>query len=642
VKKILSLACTMIAMMMILAHAFVAAQVTGDVLGMHNMTAASGASINSRGSLGCTFCHAPHSGLGDISPLWNQKLSTHTYTPYTSTTYVEQGKTQPTLGITSSLCLSCHDGTVGVGQTYVYGTLPMTGSLDSIDSFGTTLTGSHPFSLVLPLKDAPNLVASLVLRGKTADPTGAVKLVNGNIECTSCHSPHVQGIDRIAQKFLVRDNSNAQMCLACHDPNRVVQGQINPLAGFTGSIHRTATNQVSSDGHVGSYSTVGVNACTSCHMSHNSVAPARLLRPATPAAAGNDPVTQDCMTCHNGGTYLSPKPMNVMAEVAKTGHPLPSGNNFHDAAEAVLLNHNRHATCVDCHNPHASNQTTQFTAPPTLRPSQAGVSGISAADGVTLLTPAINQYENCLRCHGTSTGKQRLIVYGYAPTRVVSAPDPLNVIPEFASTAASSHPVTHDRSSPLPQPSLLLNMMNQNGMASPRAMGMRIFCTDCHNSDDNREFGGTGPNGPHGSVNSHILERNYQFSQAATPGGMVTNLFPNPDLTVTGPYSMCAKCHNLTQILSNSSFTQHSLHISQYGFTCSVCHTAHGMGATSPSTTGERLVNFDANIVGENNGALIAYNRSTNTCTLMCHQTAHNANGSVSNEQKSKPRPKMR
>jgi hypothetical protein len=64
------------------------------------------------------------------------------------------------------------------------------------------------------------------------------------------------------------------------------------------------------------------------------------------------------------------------------------------------------------------------------------------------------------------------------------------------------------------------------------------------------------------------------------------------------------------------------------------------MGATSPNITGERMVNFDANVVGENNGAPIAYNR--NTCTLMCHQTAHNANGSVSNEQKSKPRPKMR
>lgn len=639
-NKILSLASRLILipiLIPILADAFAAAQVNSDVLGMHNLTVASGASVYSQGALGCTFCHAPHSGIGGISPLWNQKLSTKSYTPYNSTTYSQQGNTQPTLGITSSLCLSCHDGTVGVGQSAAYGPLPTVGSLNSVDSFGTTLTGSHPFSLVLPMKDAPNLVSSLVSQGKTADPTGAVKLVNGNIECTSCHDPHAQGIDRIAQNFLVRDSSNAQMCLACHDPNRYVQGQINPLAGFTGSIHQTATNQVSPDAHVGSYPTVGVNACNSCHVSHDAVAPARLLRPATPPAPANDSATQACMTCHNGGTYLSPVPLNIMAEVAKTGHPLPSGNNFHDAAEAPLLNGNRHATCVDCHNAHASNQETQFSAPPLLRPSQAGVTGISAADGVTVLTPAVNQYENCLRCHGTSTGKQRLILYGYAPVRVVSAPDALNTIPEFAATATSSHPVTHDRTSPLPQPSLRLNMLNQNGTTSARAVGNRIFCTDCHNSDDNREFGGAGPNGPHGTVNSHILERNYQFSQAATPGGVVTNLFPNPDLTFTGPYAMCAKCHDLNQIVGNTSFTQHSQHISQ-GFSCSVCHTAHGMGASSPNVTGERLVNFDANVVGGNNGAPIAYNRSSNTCTLMCHAVAHNADGSVGTPTIGKPK----
>ena len=449
--------------------------VNGDVLGMHNLSPASGASVYSQGSLGCTFCHAPHSGLGGITPLWNQKLSQKTYTPYTSTTYSQQGNTQPTLGITSSLCLSCHDGTVGVGQSAAYGPLPTVGSLNSVDSFGTTLTGSHPFSLVLPLKDAPNLVASLASQGKTADPTGAVKLINGNIECTSCHDPHVQNIDKIAQNFLVRDSSNAQMCLACHDPNRVVQGQVNPLAAWTGSIHQTATNQVSPDAHVGSYPTVGVNACTSCHMSHDSVAPARLLRPATPSAPANDPVTQDCMTCHNGGTYLSPAAPNVMAEVAKIGHPLPAGNNFHDAAETPVLNNNRHATCVDCHNAHASNQVITFPVPPTLRVSQSGVTGISAMDGVTVLTPAVNQYENCLRCHGTSTGKQRLIVYGYAPMRLVAPADPLNVIPEFASTATSSHPVTHDRTSPLPQPSLLAehaesecdNLFARDGCAHP-------------------------------------------------------------------------------------------------------------------------------------------------------------------------------
>jgi predicted CXXCH cytochrome family protein len=615
---------------LLLARAAVPQSNTTDVLGMHNLTPSSGASIYTQpGSIGCTFCHAPHSGLGGISPLWNQTYSQATYVPYGSTTYHETGNTKPTLGVTSSLCLSCHDGTVAMGQTAVFGQIQTTGKWAPGDTFGTTLSGTHPFSLVLPMKDASNLVASLVSQGKTGDPTGKVKLVHGNIECTSCHDPHVQNNDRIAQQFLVKDSSSGQMCLACHDPNRTMQGQVNPLAGWNNSIHQSATNQVAGEAHVGSYSTVALNACTSCHMDHNATSPARLMRPATPAAPGVDATTQDCMTCHQGGTYLSPVPPNIMAEIAKTGHPLPAGVNSHDAAEPGVLFNNRHATCTDCHSAHASNKTTVFGPPPALRPSQAGVMGISATDGITVLNPAVNQYENCLRCHGTGPGKQRLLIYGYSPIRLVSQPDSLNVIPEFAALASSSHPVTHDRSSGLSQPSLRNYMLNQNGSPSPRSTGPRIFCSDCHSSDDNREFGGAGPNGPHGSVNSHILERNYQFSQAAVPGGLVTNLFPNPDQSMNGPYSMCAKCHDLTQILANTSWNKHNSHVGQDGFTCSVCHTAHGMGANSSQISGERLVNFDANVVGLNNAAPISYSRAKNTCTLLCHQVAHNADGSV-------------
>ncbi|MGB7844200.1 MAG: cytochrome c3 family protein [Candidatus Acidiferrum sp.] len=595
-----------------------------DALGMHNMSVGSGSSVTVQGSLGCTFCHAPHSGLGGNTPLWNQTLSSQTYTPYTSTTYKQQGNTQPLLGKSSSLCLSCHDGTVAIGQTAVFGKIPVTGSMNNSDVLGTNLSGSHPFSLVVPIKDSADLVASLAAQGVTADPAGAVKLVNGNVECTSCHNPHVQAIDQIAQNFLVRDSSNAQMCLACHDPNRVINGQVNLLSGWTGSIHAVATNQVASSAHVGSYLTVATNACTSCHMEHSpGGAAARLLRAATPPAPGVDASTQDCITCHNGGTNISPAAPDVYAEFAKISHLLPAGTNGHDAAEPAVLNNNRHATCVDCHSAHASNPLTLFTDPPAIRPPQTGVTGVSALDGVSVLTPAVNQYENCLRCHGSSVGKQVLLKYGYLPTRLVFTGDALNLVAQFSPNATSNHPVVHDRTSKLLQLSLRVNMLNLNGTPSARLVGARIFCTDCHNSDDNREFGGTGATGPHGSTYSHILERNYQFSQATVPGGMVTNTYPTPDLSPQGPYALCAKCHDLNNILSNATWSQHSRHVSTDGFSCSVCHTAHGIGATNPGISGERLINFDIAVVGQNNG-VISYNRTTNTCTLVCHNHAHN------------------
>ena len=600
--------------------------IPADALGMHNLSVGGGSSITTQGgNAGCVFCHAPHSGMGGATPLWNQTLSSQSYTPYTSTTSKQQGASQPLLGRSSSLCLSCHDGTVAVGQTAAYGTVAMAGKWNAQDVLGTDLRSSHPFNLVLPIKDAPDLVAALVAQGTTADPTGKVKLINGNVECTSCHNPHAQSTDPVAQNFLVRDSSNGQMCLACHDPNRVVNGQVNLLSGYPNSIHALATNQVAQAANIGPYPTVAVNSCVSCHQQHNANGPARLLRAATPSAPGVDPSTQDCITCHSVAGNISPAIPNVYAEFGKTGaHLLPAGTNMHDEAETAVLNNNRHATCVDCHNAHATNPTTTYSAPPGVRPPEASVTGVSASDGTTALTPAINEYEICFRCHGTSTGQQVLpLKYGPLPTRLVFVGDPLNLVPQFSATATSSHPVTHTRSSPFPQPSLRTSMLNQNGTESTsRLVGNQIFCTDCHNSDDNREFGGTGPNGPHGSTYPHILERNYVISQATTPGTAVNNLMPTPDLGAQGPYAMCAKCHDLTIVASASSWMYHSQHIAD-GFSCSVCHTAHGIGVANGSVTGERLINFDVSVVAPNGTAPITYNRGSNTCTLTCHNHAH-------------------
>jgi predicted CXXCH cytochrome family protein len=608
------------------------AQVSGDVLGSHNLSLSGTAPIKGRLDP-CLYCHVPHSGVqNQNAALWTQTLSTQTYSTYSSTT-LHNTSQQPILGGDSSLCLSCHDGTVAVGQTQPSGTIPTTGSMYSGDVFGSNLQGSHPFSLKLPLVDAPDMVPSLVLNGTTADPLKQVKLINGDVECTSCHTPHSQSIDMVANNFLVRDSSSGQLCLACHDPNpRTVNTQSNPLAQWSAGIHATAGNAIANGPMLGAYSTVAQNACVSCHTEHNSAAGSpRLLRGPVPAIPNMDPATQNCITCHNGGSNITPAIANIYAEFAKISHPLPSGINTHDAAEPALLNNNRHATCVDCHDAHADQQVTSFasTLPPVIRPSQAGVVGISATDGTTVLNPAANQYENCLRCHGTSTGKQTQAVFGYLPRRVVSASDPLNLIPQLSVTATSSHPVLHPRSSGFSQPSLLSNMLQQNGTTPGRAMGTQIYCTDCHSSDDNREFGGVGPNGPHGSKWDHMLERRYEFSQAPGPGQRITNLFPAPDLSVNGPYAMCGKCHDLSnQIIKNTSWSQHSSHINA-GFACSTCHTAHGMGASSGNITGERLINFDLKVVAPNGSTPVSYNHGANSCALVCHDTVHYPNGTV-------------
>jgi len=199
------------------------AQINADVLGAHNMAPASGSPIT--GNLGspCLYCHAPHSGING-SPgiggtlLWSQKLSSVTsYQQYTSTTMVNKTNPAPPLGSNSTLCLSCHDGTVALGTLTPYGQASMTGTLTGTPAdLGTSLQSTHPFSFVTPLQPAPDLWPSLSASPPTTqDTTGHVQLINGNVECGSCHNPHDQSLDASAD-FLVMDNSQSALCLACH------------------------------------------------------------------------------------------------------------------------------------------------------------------------------------------------------------------------------------------------------------------------------------------------------------------------------------------------------------------------------------------------------------------------------------------
>lgn len=596
--------------------------ITSDVLGLHNLSSGANPMSGSNANA-CSYCHVPHRAVASKTPLWNQTLSTATYTMYNSPT--EQNvETTPVLGATSLLCLSCHDGTVAVGQTVAYGTLKMS-TTTFTGVLGTKLDTSHPFSLQLPIKDAANLVSTLAAAGTTKDP--AVKLVKGNIECNTCHEVHNQYIDRKAPEFLVRDNSSGKLCLACHETApRTVNGRSNSLATWTASIHATSTVQVAAKAGLGGYSTVAEFACGSCHVQHNASG-AGLLAKSNVSVTNIDPTSQACVTCHNGSDNLATPTLNIVADLQKTDpHPFADTNNPHALGEPTILDRNRHATCADCHNSHAATPTANFGAAPGLRPAQAGVTGV-AVDGSVLAT-AENQYESCLRCHGASAGKQSLSKYGYMPARGLFTGDTLNVALEFNLAASSAHPVMRN-STNISQPSLLSYMWDLTGKIQKREMGNRILCTDCHNSDTNREFGGSGANGPHGSKNDHILERTYVISTvnpgtfpAAGPGSLVNNLTPNPSLDpVSSPFALCAKCHDLTNIMSNASFASHAKHVNK-GLSCSVCHSAHGVPSGTAGVSGRRLVNFDLNVVAPNQGSL-SYNPD-GTCTLTCHMVDHN------------------
>src|ERR1051326_2651064 len=98
-----------------------------DTLGVHDLGAVS-SPVRGQNANACLYCHAPHNALS-TTPLWNQTLSTAQIIPNPAAT--DNPGSATSVGRTSMLCLSCHDGTTAVGQTVAFGMLQMTGALNA-------------------------------------------------------------------------------------------------------------------------------------------------------------------------------------------------------------------------------------------------------------------------------------------------------------------------------------------------------------------------------------------------------------------------------------------------------------------------------------------------------------------------------
>ena len=334
----------------------------------------------------CVFCHTPHgatqqdqSGLALRAPLWNRRVPAgSTYTPYTSSsldaqTILDGLSAQP--GGSSKLCLSCHDGTLAIGNVNVLNgasnvSIPMTGTGPGgtmpagegvqsgfTRSLGTDLRNDHPISLTyssaLALRDGelrpvdaaqrwpPGSGSVIGLRSPgfkpllPLEPTGSAGA--GQVQCATCHDPHLRELDAAKgnQKFLrtqrfqestpgtSHDVAGDIICLSCHDKN---QG----FGSWALSAH--ARPEVADETYRDAAATlrefpaalpVWKASCLNCHDTHTVQGARRLTRegtdaplpPGNPLAAkqgGNPALEKTCYQCH---TTAAKSALNAVTQV---------------------------------------------------------------------------------------------------------------------------------------------------------------------------------------------------------------------------------------------------------------------------------------------------------------------------------------
>jgi predicted CXXCH cytochrome family protein len=173
----------------------------------------------------CIVCHTPHSAINAAldKPLWDHENTTSVFTVYDSNTF-DSGTggaalnniTQPSGH--SLMCLSCHDGTLGVDA--FGGTTPGTDLIVGPALLDTDLTDDHPISFLYD----PVLATT---DGELYDPTATVSglpgggtidqdmLFGGQMQCSSCHDVHDDTLSPFLRKSMTAPASG--LCLTCHN-----------------------------------------------------------------------------------------------------------------------------------------------------------------------------------------------------------------------------------------------------------------------------------------------------------------------------------------------------------------------------------------------------------------------------------------
>ncbi len=367
-----------------------------------------------------------------------------------------------------------------------------------------------------------------------------------------------------------------------------------------GASHANASKPFGpSEGNVGDAASVADAGCGACHVSHGGEPGDRLVR----RQAGDDD-DAPCLRCHASAVVDVP----MGQEFSRPYAHAHLGRGVHDAGEGRPGSAHplpetssaapRHATCVDCHEPHAATDRPALGG--TVGGALAGVWGISQSG--QRVDQVRHEYEVCFKCHGDSANKPQATGRGspLAPRRAVTD---ANLRRVFDPGAISYHPVVAPgRGADVPS------------LKAPLTTASLVTCSDCHASDRGPGAGGAGPRGPHGSIYPGLLERAYLTA----------------DLTVEGSaaYALCYKCHDRDVLLSDrSAFPLHRRHVVDSSTPCSACHASHGVSSQAGVRgQNEHLVDFDVGVVRPGPAGRAVYTSQGprhGSCAVACHGATH-------------------
>jgi len=578
----------------------------------HNLSASgTGSTKADSESQICVFCHTPHgANTTNVSPLWNRATSSATYTPYSSESLdaksAQSGWTGQPLG-SSKLCLSCHDGTIALGNVVnapgsgLGSNISVSGSTGTVmpagagatsgytRRLGTDLSNDHPISITYD--------STLSARdGELRTPNGQQQLSGGSLTINGTH-PLV-------------------------GPRATGQGSgIGSSAAGTGLYGSSSTRPVLPlENTVGAGSGTGQVQCTTCHDPHikestltNDATDAaditkernikflrrprfQMAQPTNTYSDGNDII---CLACHDKGmqgaggnswAYSAHANSAVAAQVYKSADA--------DTREFPRGMPVWKVSCLNCHDTHTVQGARRLT--------RSGGNGTSS----TL-------EETCYQCHRDSAGS--ILSNGAGSATVAKVPD---IRTDFT-TLTYKMPITgaevHDIGGNFNDGfaggagttgsdcSGNTNKCGADFVESRTRLGKdtpsnrHVECTDCHN--------------PHRVVKFRLF-----FGTTGSPG----NIAATPDNEGTHPHTDTASGH--TNVASGvlrgtwgvePSYTGNSFHSAATGFTvrrgdpgsdfvpntsapdtkpyvtreyqvCLKCHSSYAYG-TNPPTTGTSI-----------------------------------------------------